>query len=107
MTVLPLAEDIVAAADRLFSETDKADAIAVLAGATLEDGTAASPRLQRCALVASAGSLGKLRYYVDLLKIDYRDVIVAGEYDDSMSGDLVQVRDLNQPLSSNFRWSGP
>jgi len=39
--------------------------------------------------------LVKLAYYVDLLKIDFRDVIVAGEYESS-NGKLVRVRDLNK-----------
>jgi len=46
-------------------------------------------------LVASKGSVERLKYYVDLLKVDYRDVIVAGEYD---SIDDKPVRDLNLPF---------
>jgi hypothetical protein len=48
-------------------------------------------------LVASQGSTAKLGRLVDLLAIDYRDVIVSGEYE-SKDGDLVQVRDLSLPF---------
>jgi hypothetical protein len=62
-------------------------------GAIIHDGSPADLRLRRCALVASGGSLEKLKYYVALLKVDYRDVIVAGEYD-VVGGKLTRVRDL-------------
>lgn len=51
----------------------------------------------RCALFASAGSLETLKHFVQLLRIDWRDVIVAGEYEQRGS-ELVRVRDLNEPL---------
>ncbi len=41
-------------------------------------------------MFASAGSLQRLRELIQLADVDYRDVIVAGEYDSVMS----QVRDL-------------
>lgn len=43
-----------------------------------------------------------LVYYVDLLKIDYRDVIVAGEYE-SRNGNLVRVRDLSKPFEGGVQ----
>lgn len=45
----------------------------------------------RCALLASAGSLEKLRVAIDHLKIDYRDVIMAGECI-SKDGEPTRVR---------------
>jgi len=92
MRLLP---DIAARIDHEFQRSDVPAAIAILAGAVREDGSPADPRLLRCALVASAGSLEKLRHYVGLIAIDYRDVVVAGEYD-VQNGDLVQVRHLEQ-----------
>jgi hypothetical protein len=61
----------------------------------VHDGSHAGPRLQRCALVASRGSLEKLQYYLKLLEVDFRDVIVAGEYE-PIAGKLVRVRDLSR-----------
>jgi hypothetical protein len=43
--------------------------------------------------VASKGSLEKLQYYIALLAVDYRDVIVAGEYEVT-GGKLVRVMNL-------------
>ena len=60
-------------------------------------GAPASSRLLRCALVGSRGDLEELRSLVELMAIDYRDVIMSGEYEVS-SGRTVHVRDLNQPL---------
>ena len=65
--------------------------------AVIHDGSSASPRLVRCALVAGAGSLEKLRAEIEQLKIDYRDVIVSGEYA-SRNAELSRVRDLDQPI---------
>jgi hypothetical protein len=47
--------------------------------------------------MSSAGDLGKLRSWIEHLKIDYRDVILAAEYVQK-GADWVQIRDLNQPL---------
>jgi hypothetical protein len=59
----------------------------------MESGT----RLLRCALAASWGSLERLQYYVRLLEVDFRDVILAGEYE-AIDGKLVRVRDLTRPF---------
>ncbi len=47
-------------------------------------------RVARCIVVASSGSLQKLREYIQMAETDFRDVIVAGEYD----GTMRQIRDL-------------
>ena len=65
--------------------------------ARIYDGSIAEPRLQRCALEASCGSIEKLKYYVNLLTVDFRDVVVAGEYA-AKSGKLSRVRDLARPF---------
>jgi hypothetical protein len=102
---MPLPEDVERAVAVAFA-ADRVAAARLLAGAVLDDGRPANARLLRCALVGSGGSLSKLEYYVTLLKVDWRDVVVAGEYD-SASDKLMHVRDLTQPLPSNLRWSGP
>ncbi|MFZ2956260.1 MAG: hypothetical protein WA705_05170 [Candidatus Ozemobacteraceae bacterium] len=94
---MKLPVDIAGKIDGLFLEADRKEATALVSTATLHDGNPAGPRCQRCAVIASSGSLKLLIYYIDLLKIDYRDVIVAGEYG-PRDGDLVRVRNLNEPF---------
>jgi hypothetical protein len=91
---VPLLDDIAGQIQRSFTGSDRAAATVLLLNARIHDGSAAGPRLQRCALVASQGSLERLQHYVKLLEVDSRDVIVAGEYE-SVAGELVRVRDLS------------
>jgi len=97
---MELPVDIARKIDELFSGPDRQQAADLVSAATLHDGSAADPRCQRCALEASGGSLKKLAYYVDLLRIDFRDVIVAGEYEPH-NGMLVHVRNLDEPFAAN------
>lgn len=53
-----------------------------------------SDRLVRCALFLAEGSLQKLKEAVSLGRTDYRDLIVAAEYD----RDDNHVRDFSQPF---------
>jgi hypothetical protein len=53
-----------------------------------------SDRLVRCALFLAQGSLQKLEEAVSLGRADYRDLIVAAEYDRADN----QLRDFNQPF---------
>src|SRR5262245_29849762 len=92
-----LPADVVTYVARRFAAADRAEALALLAGATIHDGSAASPRLVRCAAVASGGSMGRLRTEVEWLKQDWRDVIVEGEYV-PRAGKLVRALDLNEPI---------
>lgn len=48
-------------------------------------------RVARCIVVASNGSLQKMREYIRMADVDFRDVIVAGEYDELMC----PIRDLS------------
>jgi hypothetical protein len=82
---------------RAFRASDQAEALAMLEAAVIHDGSAAGPRLLRCALIASAGSIERLRMEVESLKRDYRDVIVEGEYV-LEGGLLVKARNLNEPI---------
>ena len=93
-----LPDDVIRFIARKFDAADRGVAAAVLFAATTEDGSAASPRLVRCAAVASGGSLARLRAETDRLKVDWRDVIVAGEYE-STGSELSRVRDLNEPIA--------
>ena len=55
-----------------------------------------SDRLSRCALFLAQGSLQKLEEAVALGREDYRDLIVAAEYDSFR----LQLRDFNRPFGS-------
>jgi len=81
-----------------FAAADREAALALLATARIHDETPASPRLLRCALLAADGSLARLRIEVGHLRVDYRDVILAGEYI-LREGRAVRVRDLNEPIA--------
>jgi hypothetical protein len=94
-TVIP--DDIVKFIARRFAASDQAEALALLEEATIHDGSAPGPRLLRCAAVASGGSIERLRVEVETFKHDYRDVIVEGEYVPK-GGELVRVRNLNEPI---------
>ncbi len=69
----------------------------LVAAATIHDGSLAEPRLQRCALVGSGGALENLRALIADLRIDWRDVIVAGEYHER-DGKLARLYDFAGPI---------
>ena len=94
-----LPPDVIDFVLRRFGVEDRPEALRILANATIHDGSPAGPRLVRCAAVASAGALERLKEYVRLLQVDFRDVVMAGEYCGT-GNKLAQVRDLSQPISS-------
>jgi hypothetical protein len=98
----PLPPDLVRWVKSNFAAAGQPLALACLTTATDHTGLPAEPRLLRCAAFASQGDLASLRYYIDLLRIDYRDVIVAGEYD-PVGGTLVHARDLSRPFADCSR----
>jgi len=85
---------------RRFAESERTRALALLDGPVIHDGTPASPRLVRSAAVASGGSLQWLSYYIEMLKQDWRDVIVAGEYAPGPKPHA-RIRDLSQPIGDD------
>ncbi len=90
-------DDVAKFIARKFRPSDQGEAVALLQGATIHDGSAPVPRLLRCAAVASGGSIDRLRMEIETLKRDYRDVIVEGEYLPK-GHELVKVRNLNEPI---------
>jgi hypothetical protein len=96
MTALP--EDIARYVERSFGTSDRAPVLELLSHAVIHDGQPAGPRLMRCALIASRGTLLGLISQLDQLKVDFRDVIVAGEYAPK-AGNLVRIRNLNEPIN--------
>ena len=83
---------------RKFSAAVRDEVVGLLEVAVMHDGSVPEARLLRCAVVASNGSMERLRMELETLKRDYRDVIVEGEYVPH-GGKLVRVRDLNDPIA--------
>lgn len=73
--------------DRVHADFGLADNSAAL---DIITASGATGRLARCIVLAAGGSLERLRELISMADRDYRDVIVAGEYDDAKQ----QVRDL-------------
>lgn len=92
-----LTDDMSHYIEHTFRAEDRAEAVRLVSNATIEDGSPASARLKRCALVGSDGSLPQLQRLTDLLRIDWRDVIMAGEYEYHRAGP-VRLRDLTKPI---------
>jgi len=82
---------------RKFDASQQDEVLTLLRAATIHDGSAPDARLLRCAVVASGGSIERLRMELETLKHDYRDVIVEGEYV-PQGGRLVRVRNLIDPI---------
>ena len=92
-----LPEDVVRYVQRSFSQVDRDEALEVLRNAVIEDGSPASPRLLRCAALSAHRDLGRLRKQVAHLKVDWRDIIVEGEYA-ARGRKLIRMLDLNNPV---------
>lgn len=94
---MKLPDDVTRFVERSFSPEHLEEALSILSQAKIEDGTTPDPRLLRCAAFASHGSLPRLRRLASMLAIDWRDVVMAGEYE-LRDKTTVQVRDLSRPL---------
>jgi hypothetical protein len=93
-----LPDDVAQWVRSAFTAHEQHMALELLSAAVDHTGEPVGPRLVRSAAIASRGNMDKLLYYIDLLKLDWRDVIVAGEYD-VINGKLVRVRNLSDPIS--------
>lgn len=94
----PLPEDLVRWVTTHFSAEDSAAALACLKQAVTHTGEPASPRFLRCAALSSGGELQRLQQQIAQLRIDWRDVIVAGEYS-VKNKKLIRSRDLAKPIA--------
>ena len=94
---MELPQDVRTFIERTFPPDQLREALRILCRARIEDGTIPESRLLRCAAFASGGSLEHLTYLASLLAVDWRDVIMAGEYE-LRNKATVRVRDLSQPL---------
>jgi hypothetical protein len=97
---LTVPNDVIAWVNSHFREIDRATAIGLLEDAVDADGGSAEPRLLRCLVIGARGDIDRLTDLVEELRIDSEDVILSGEYE-SRGGNLVKVRDLNEPLGES------
>lgn len=95
---MDLPSDIASRIKAIFPAPEHSQALTLVSTATLHDGQLANPQCLRCAVQASKGSLQELVDYLDLLKLDFRDVIVAGEYE-IVDGKLTRVRNLTEAFA--------
>ena len=85
---------------RVFVPEEQVEAMELLARAKRHDGLVAEARLLRCALISSNGTLERLRYQLNGVAHDYREIILDGEYT-RKKGEWVQIRDLSQPFADD------
>jgi len=91
-----LPPDLEAYVLRAYGPEDRAWALEALASATAAGGQATGQML-RCAAVAGGGTRAGLQGMLELLKVDWRDVLMAGEYAPGPRG-ARRVRDLTAPI---------
>ena len=94
---MELPDDVVRYIERSFSAIDRVEALAALRGAVIHDTSQSRDRLLRCATLSARRDLGRLRKQLAHLNVDWRDVIVEGEYV-VRDRKLVRVLDLNRPI---------
>ena len=94
MTTLP--EDIAARIRHDFPAAAVESVVGLLAGLQREDPQLFGSRVLRCLVFLARGQLTKLAEWVTLARTDYRDLIVAAEYDENQQ----QVRDFNKPFNN-------
>ena len=94
---MAIPNDVIAWVNSHFREIDRATAIGLLEDAVDANGSAVEPRLLRCLVIGARGDIDRLTDLVEELRIDSEDVILSGEYE-SRGGNLVKVRDLNEPI---------
>ena len=90
-------KDLMDWVNAVFPGDEALAALAELDGAVDHTGAPVDERLLRSAALGSRGKLKELKDMVALLKVDWRDVIVAGEYEVS-NKKLMRVRDLTKPI---------
>ena len=97
MTSRELPKDVSAFIQSSFSPEQCKEALSILSQTQIEDGSMPSPRLLRCVAFASSGNLPRLQRLASLLAVDWRDVVMAGEYE-LRNKEAVQIRNFNEPM---------
>jgi hypothetical protein len=99
---MPLAPDIV---QRVRTEAGAdADTMLALLSALASEVPEVGDRVLRCLVYLSRGSLASLSVAAETARQDWRDTIVAAEYEPRpgtkrFQSDYIQVRDFNQPFT--------
>jgi hypothetical protein len=95
---MELPDDVVRWVSLHFNTTDEQQALAQLRSAVIHTGEPAGPRLLRCVVVSSGGDLARLNQQIRQMRVDWRDVIMAGEYRFE-AGRNIRVHDFNHPIA--------
>jgi hypothetical protein len=96
---MSIPQDVITWVEHNFSNEETELALSLLDTAETDDGSPATPRLLRCAAVGSCGKIDLLTHLIKQLRVDWRDVIVSGEYE--INGDnWVQIHDFEQPIEA-------
>ena len=91
----PLPPDVVAQLGRDFGDRAALVAAMLLTGRRLGSSDYISDRLVRCIVFAAHGDESRVQPLIELKRLDFRDVIVAAEYDALA---MRQLRDFNRPF---------
>jgi hypothetical protein len=97
---MDLPEDVARYVERSFSMIDREEALAVLRGVSLGTCRESPARMLRCLVLAARRDLGRLRKLAAEIAIDYRDIVIAGEYV-LREGKLARVRNLSSPIAED------
>lgn len=88
---MALPDDIITKARQDFSEDDSLRVLQTLKELVAEDAKLFSDRILRCLVVLADGKTDKLAEGIKLIRIDWRDVISAAEYDWGNRARLLQL----------------
>ena len=91
-------EDIVAKVRQDFAEDDALTVLQLLSEFH-RDNPSISERILRCIVFLAKGSFEEFVRAVEMARVDWRDLIVAAEYD-GWSGEENRRRDLNAPFKA-------
>jgi hypothetical protein len=94
---MALADDILERIRSEFSSGEMLPVIDLLTGLQKKDPRLFCDRILRCSLYVAGGEFDKLAAAVELARLDFRDLIVAAEYDGYFGS---RQRDLSLPFVS-------
>jgi hypothetical protein len=92
-----LEADIVSEIQRQFGK-DSSKAVKILEKAILRKDISETPRIARCIVFLSKGSIKKLRENIEINKIDWRDIIGSAEKDRTDLNSSDYLKNFNNPF---------
>jgi ABC-type hemin transport system ATPase subunit len=92
---MSLAPDITARIKRDFASANAALVVDLLTDLNLDASSPFEDRIIRCIVYMSKGSFDEISRYIEIARLDFRDVIYLAEYDASDK----RFRDFNQPFA--------